>query len=117
MTTGDRIKAARIRKSMTQGQLAERLGVQTAAVNKYETGAIVNLKRETIEQISRALDVRPAYLMGWQDLPVPTEKQIEDGLSLSRAERTFILSLRALTSKQKMMVMNYMQQLLEGEPK
>jgi len=44
-TTGDRIRRARLRKSMTQTELGERLGLKTAAINKYETGLVVNLKR------------------------------------------------------------------------
>lgn len=35
MTTGDRIREARLNKKMTQTELAEKVGVKTAAINKY----------------------------------------------------------------------------------
>ena len=41
------------------------VGVQKAAINKYETGIVINLKRSTIEKLANALDTSPAYLMGF----------------------------------------------------
>ena len=63
MTTGERIKAARVAAGMTQAELADKVGVKFAAIHKYETGRIVNLKRETIGKLAKALDVRPSYLL------------------------------------------------------
>ena len=63
MTTGDRIRQARISAGMTQKELAEKIGVKFSAVHKYETGMIVNLKRETIAALASALNVSPAWLM------------------------------------------------------
>ena len=37
-TTGERIRDARKAKGMTQGELAEKIGVKTPAVYKYESG-------------------------------------------------------------------------------
>ena len=44
MTTGERIKAFRISLGMSQEELGELIGVKKAAINKYETGLVVNLK-------------------------------------------------------------------------
>lgn len=65
MNTEQRIKELRDAKGMTQEDLGEKIGVTKATINKYETGIITNLKRATIADLSRALDVSPAYLMGW----------------------------------------------------
>lgn len=67
MSAGQKIKALRETRGLTQEELGEKIGVAKATINKYETGIIVNLKRSTIENISKALDVSPAYLMGWTD--------------------------------------------------
>jgi len=67
MTVGDRIKYLRIEKGMTQEELGEKVGVKNAAINKYETGIVVNLKRDMIVKLASALDTTPAYLMGWED--------------------------------------------------
>lgn len=39
MSIGERIKVYRKEKNLTQGQLAELIGVSTQAVSKWETGA------------------------------------------------------------------------------
>lgn len=78
MTTGDRIKQLRIEKHMSQEELGEKVGVQKAAINKYETGLVVNLKRSTIAKLAAALDVTPAYLMGWEDTePAPEPQEMD----------------------------------------
>jgi len=65
--TAERIKALRLQRGMTQQELGEKIGVKKAAINKYETGLVVNLKRSTIGLLADALGVSPGYLMGWTD--------------------------------------------------
>ena len=50
-TMGKRIYMKRTENGMTMKQLADRLGVQTSAINKYEKGAVENIKRKTIEDM------------------------------------------------------------------
>ena len=64
MTTGEMIRTLRLEKGWTQEELAKRLGVQKAAVYKYEKGLVVNLKREVLERLACALDTTPARLLG-----------------------------------------------------
>lgn len=52
---------------MTQTELAEKIGVKFSAIHKYENGLIVNLKRETIDKLALALNVKPSYLMCMED--------------------------------------------------
>lgn len=65
--TAERIKALRLRRGMTQQELGEQIGVKKAAINKYETGLVVNLKRSSIIRMAEVLGVTPGYLMGWTD--------------------------------------------------
>ena len=67
MTTGERIRQLRIEHQMTQEELGAKVGVQKAAIYKYENGLIVNLKRSTIEKLALVLDTTPTYLMGMED--------------------------------------------------
>lgn len=67
MTTGDRIKTLRTSKGLTQEELGDMIGVKKAAINKYETGLVVNLKRTTIMKLADALGVSPVYLMGMDE--------------------------------------------------
>ena len=67
MTTGERIKEARLSAHLTQKHLAERVGVKFSAIHKYETGIVVNLKRETIDALAKALNVKPSWLLCLDD--------------------------------------------------
>lgn len=67
MNTGERIKLARKAAGLTQTELAEKLGLKFSVISKYETGRVVNLKREVIEEIAKALHVRPSWLMCLDD--------------------------------------------------
>lgn len=67
--TGERIKSARKACGMTQAELAEKIGVKFSAIHKYESGLVVNLKRDTIAALAKALDVSPAWLMCMDDAP------------------------------------------------
>lgn len=54
---------------MTQEELAEKVGLKKAAINKYESGVVVNIKRDMIGKLASALETTPTYLMGWEDEP------------------------------------------------
>ena len=67
MTTGERIKQLRLERNLSQEELGAKVGVQKSAINKYETGVVINLKRGMIAKLADALGVTPAYMMGWED--------------------------------------------------
>lgn len=71
-TTGDRIRALRRAAHLSQEELGARVGVQKAAIHKYESGLVVNLKRSTMEKLAAALNTTPAYLLGLDEMPLPT---------------------------------------------
>lgn len=69
MTTGEKIKQLRKKLGMTQEELGNLIGVQKAAINKYETGIVVNLKQATIASLAKALHVSPVELLSPEDTP------------------------------------------------
>ena len=73
MTTGEKIKILRVKKGMSQEELGKKVGVQKAAINKYEKGIVVNLKMSTIAKLADALDVTPVYLMGIGEEQLPAD--------------------------------------------
>ena len=68
MTSGERIKSARIQKGITQNALAKSLGVTPAMVGQYERD-LRNPKPDTIRKIAEALDVPALSLYGDEALP------------------------------------------------
>lgn len=63
MEVGQKIKKARLEKGMTQQELGDMVGVQKSAIAKYENGRVVNIKRSTLQKITKALDIRPSELL------------------------------------------------------
>lgn len=68
MSIGEKIKEYRISMGLSQEELGALIGVKKAAVNKYETGRVVNLKRSTIKKLSDVFNISPIELMGWDSL-------------------------------------------------
>lgn len=82
MQIGLYIKQLREEKGLTQEQLGEKVGVKKAAVQKWESGTVVNLKRKTIMQLAEIFNV-PAHTFVSEDdtlpsniIPLPQRKNI-----------------------------------------
>lgn len=65
MTPGERIKALRKALNLTQEDLGNALGIQKAAVQKYEKGTVKNIKRENLIKLAKILNTTPEYILGW----------------------------------------------------
>ena len=66
-TVGDKIRERRIELGMTQEELGNKVGVQRAAINKYEKNIVENIKRSTQEKLAEALGLSPAELFYSED--------------------------------------------------
>lgn len=77
MTTGERLKQLRKEHKLTQEELGTKIGVQKAAIQKYEKGTVTNIKKESLIKLAQVLDTTPEYILGWDDIPSnlePVEK-------------------------------------------
>ena len=74
MTIGEKIKAKRLEKGLTQKALGELAGIAEPTIRRYEAGKL-NPKIETISKIANGLGVTPAELIGpeWFDLQIGAE--------------------------------------------
>lgn len=64
-SVGERIKRLRKERKWTQEMLGVKLGVKKAAVQKYESNRVVNLKQETIKKLSEIFEVPPTTFLDW----------------------------------------------------
>lgn len=64
---GDYIKSLRQSKGMTQEELGNIIGVKKAAVQKWESGLVQNLKRETIKKLADFFEVNPSTFIDVAD--------------------------------------------------
>lgn len=76
----ERIKQRRIDLGYTLLFVAEKLDIQEATMQRYESGAIKNIKHETISKLAEILNCNPAYLMGWTDEPTLTNNSNNHGV-------------------------------------
>ena len=88
MTMGERIKYLRKKANMTQAELGAVIGVQKAAIMKYEKGNVENIKRSSIKKMAELFNVTPSYLMGLDD---ELEQYSDYGILPIRAKKLPIL--------------------------
>jgi transcriptional regulator with XRE-family HTH domain len=68
---------------MSQEELGRRVGVQRAAINKYEKGTVENIPLKTIEKIADVFEVSPTYIVGWNESntnPLAAEVKVLQGV-------------------------------------
>ena len=83
ISPGTRIKELRTLAGMSQEELGRRVGVQRAAINKYEVGAVTNIPIATIEKMAAVFDVSPSYIVGWNETasnPLAAEVKVLQGV-------------------------------------
>lgn len=108
MPLGKNIKKLRTEHGLTQDQLGDMLGVKKSAIQKYESGDIINLKMATIEKLANIFNVPPAVLVGWEQTKI-TKQAFEESVKLyfgSTSMQTLSL-LYKLNDKGKVKVNDY----------
>lgn len=60
---GERLRRARERRALSQGELAEAAGVSRLTVGRFERGESIAAQPATVRKIAAALGVEPAELI------------------------------------------------------
>lgn len=107
MSLGDKIRNRRNQLGMTQDDLAMALKVKRQTIHKYESGITTNLPLGRVQELADALDVSPAYLMGWN------EKKPADSEWNSELEKENFRLFKALNPDQQREVLNYQRFLID----
>ena len=76
MTMGEIIKNHRTNLKLSQEELGLMVGVNKAAVQKWESGAVQNMKKSTIQKLSEIFGISPANVMGWVETTKPPTKGV-----------------------------------------
>ena len=104
MEIGPKIKRLRTQLGLTQEELGAKVGVQKAAIYKYENGLVVNLKRSILEKLALVLDTTPTYLMGMEDAE-PAQA------SLTKAQTSLLSVFDKLNEEGQAKVIEYAEDL------
>ena len=79
MSVGQRIKLAREQRNMTLEEVAKRCETTKQTIFKYENEIVTNIPYDKIVLLSKALDVTPSYLFGWDEKKnSPSEPQLTE---------------------------------------
>ena len=63
---GQRIKESRLSQKMTLKTLGHIIGLSESTTKRYEDGQIKSVSIDVIKRFAVALEVAPAYLLGWE---------------------------------------------------
>ena len=63
------VKSRRTELGLTLDQVSKKVGITIATLQRYESGEIdiYNVHLKKIEKLAVALEVSPAFLMGWEE--------------------------------------------------
>ena len=101
----DLIRDRRLELDKTLDDIAKEVGVSRTTVLRWENGEIKDMRRAKLVALAAALDVEPAYLMGWQEDPTPSvstkKKQLGELIeNMTEDEAAMALAIwRALKQK------------------
>ena len=95
---GERLKELRLGKGLTQEEVGKIIGVQKAAIQKYEKGDIKNMKTDAAKKLAKFYNVTPAYIMGIDEVETKgskEDKQLSEYLELleTRPELKMLFNL------------------------
>lgn len=62
---GNKIEMARNARGLTLKELAEKVGISESTAQRYEAGRIGNISISNLLKFAKALNVKPAHLLGW----------------------------------------------------
>ena len=112
MNMAERIRERRKEMGFTQEELALALGLQKAAVAKYESGRVENIKQAVLLKMAELLDCTPAYLMGWTNIPIEAEASMTFSVSdLTEEQRHMIELFSSMSRDNRARVLEYCRRL------
>jgi len=90
MTLGQKLKSKREELGLTQGYIAKKVGVATQTIFKYENEIVTNILLDRLELLADALNVTPAYLMGWEETTIKKNDTITDIILQIRSDEELL---------------------------
>lgn len=63
----EKLKSRRLELGYTLQDVADKMNLTRATIQKYESGLIKGVETTTLEKLAKVLQTTPAYLMGWED--------------------------------------------------
>ena len=104
MSLSQILKSRRTRLGYTLLDVAKRMGVTEATVQRWESGNIKNLPHKRIVKLAEVLEISPTELMGWNcEKPEPLDDEMQDYINVlhSRPEMKVLFSKSRKATKEQ----------------
>lgn len=89
------IKDKRLQKGLSMKELAEKVGVSEATISRWESGEIDNMKHKGIINLSKALNIAPNVIMGWESESISSDtfdlSEIKNIININKLKKIPIL--------------------------
>lgn len=72
--------------NLSYQDMSDKTGLSKSTLQRYITGDIGNLGLDKVELLAKALDVTPAYLMGWEEDTTEPEEETPDKVKVLARE-------------------------------
>ena len=95
---------------MTLDEVAQRCNTTRQTIFKYENEIVTNIPYDKIVLLSKALDVSPSYLFGWEE-----KKSSPDEQMLNEGERFLIELFRRVPEENQQMVLKMIRAALGSQ--
>lgn len=105
---GNRIKKYRKERALTLKELADKVGLTEATIQKYEAGNIKKLDIQTMETMANALSVKCGVLIGWESEIEEANRHTSNG----GGEARLVSKYNQLSDGHKMAVLHLIDDLL-----
>lgn len=103
---------------LTLAEIAAKMGVSEATVQRWESGNIKNMRQERISSLAEVLHVTPAYLMGWEEESTQGQKKEaarKDGPTREEIEQELMSLVSKMKPEQKQRVLLEAYRLLQQQ--
>lgn len=77
LRVGNNIRNYRLAKGMSMRELAGKVGLTEATIQKYETGAIKTLDVSMLMKFAEALNIPPEDVVGWDKIEKRNDESME----------------------------------------
>lgn len=103
---------------LTLAEIAVKMNVSEATVQRWESGNIKNMRQERISRLAEVLHVTPAYLMGWEEEPIQEQRKEAaqmDSLTREEIENELMSLVSKMKPEQKQRVLLEAYRLLQQQ--
>lgn len=101
------LKNRRKELGLTLSQIADKMGVSEATVQRWESGNIKSLRQERIGPLSEILRVSPAVLMGLADEDIDHSLPLSGPASITSKEEELLTLHRQLNEEGQEKLLSY----------